>query len=64
MWGKWKHQYAVSYTDSLSQPEIHNTKIDSVCEMTQSEAEELILEQLNENDIYPNWIRIVSMEKK
>lgn len=59
MWGKWKHQYRASYTDSLSQPAIHNTKIDSVCKMTQSEAEDLIMEQLNENNLYPKWVKVV-----
>jgi hypothetical protein len=63
MWGKWKHQYRASYIDSLSQPTIHNTKIDSVSEMSQAEAEELIIEQLNENDLYPKWVKVVEMSK-
>ena len=62
MWGKWKYHYKARYTDSLSNPEIHSTKIDSVCEITKTEAEELIKEQLNANEIYPAWVQIISME--
>jgi hypothetical protein len=53
--------YKVRFTDSLDTPEVYETEISSPSPISKSEAEEVLKEQLNANNLYPEWVRIVTL---
>lgn len=61
MWGK-KYRYKVRFVDSLDHPYINETEMGRRGEsISQAEAEDLLLEQLNANNLYPKWVQVIEM---
>lgn len=56
-----KYFYKVSFTDSLDTPEVYETEIGSSSPISKAEAEELLKEQLNANNLYPEWVKVITI---
>jgi hypothetical protein len=55
-----KYRYRVQYNDSLDS-RVNETEIGSSSPITEREAEETLKEQLNANNIYPKWVRVIEL---
>ncbi|MCT7971105.1 hypothetical protein [Laspinema olomoucense] len=65
MWGlfrRQKYNYKVRFTDSIDDPYINQTEISSDDPVSKAEAEDLLREQMEANNIYPEWVRVISLQ--
>lgn len=60
--GLQKYRYKVRYNDSLDF-RVNETEIGSSSPITEREAEEILKEQLNANNIYPDWVRVIELSE-
>ncbi|MCT7955706.1 hypothetical protein [Laspinema palackyanum] len=57
-----KYRYRVRFNDSLDS-HVNETEIGSSSPVTEREAEEILKEQLNANNLFPKWVQVIEFSQ-